>query len=162
MDTAAALVARANALAEAFAAARLQVGLEGKKIAAGEAKRVAGADTKFGHWRKGRPGPKMSSGFEVEGDDVVLNPRPKGIWAFAEAGARAHTIPRRKSIRRTRRGVRIVNGVKLPGMGEKEARPFVPHPGTSGWGAWSKVRPQVVEMAPAVVIDAIAKALADG
>ena len=161
MDTAAALIARASALTAALDAARMEVGLRGKKIAAEQIKRVAGGDAKFSHWRKGRPGPKLAAGFEIEGEAVVLNPRPVGLWAFAEAGARPHTIPRRKSVRRTRRGTRVVNGVRLPAArADSDIRPWVHHPGfRPSWAPWDKTRTELLDMAPVVVTEAVAEAM---
>lgn len=166
--SAAILDLRSN-VARAFDEARINVGVSMKEIAFGAAQAVAGADRVMSNWRKGR-GIKLDAGFEVEGDDVVLSPRPVGIWALWQAGAGPHFIPGKKSIKARGRGrnrrMAVVDGVAMPQVRNPDGRrkptgtrPFVRHPGIRGRGTWDKVHEQVDRDAPDIVAAAFVKAV---
>lgn len=74
----------------------------------------SGGDMKLGNWGwngKRYRQPKLGAGYEVYGYEnakAVVRPRPYGLWVFLEAGAKPHTITRRR--RSKKRAMRFADG----------------------------------------------------
>ncbi len=81
---------------------------------------------------------KAGIGFDVAGDKALIKFRPDGMWALMEEGARPHMIG---AGRRTRSGKRTrarKRGVLVFGANQYRTGP-VKHPGTKGFGLYSKI-----------------------
>ncbi len=103
-----------------------------------------GGDRRLSRWRS-RLGavsqsPKLGAGYEVFGFDnakAVLRPRPYGIWALLEGGAKPHRIAPFRYARGRRKGEGN-SALKFPN-GSFAA--FVNHPGTQGKRTFSNAVP---------------------
>jgi len=87
------------------------MGLAGKKAAQDAVKADLGGDLRMSNL-KGNA--KLSSGYEIEGDTVVLSLRPAGLWNLADKGRRRRgTIrPRKKRALRTPAGPRSLSSFR--------------------------------------------------
>lgn len=75
------------------------MGAAGKESATKAATRDLGPDQAFSGMRRKV---KLASGYDIDGDDVTLHLRPKGLWKLASDGRR------RQGTIRPRRGKRAV------------------------------------------------------
>jgi hypothetical protein len=87
------------------------MGLAGKKAASDAVKKDLGNDLRMSNM-KGTA--KLSSGYEIEGDVVVLSLRPAGLWNLADKGRRRRGVirPRRKKALRTPQGPRSLSSFR--------------------------------------------------
>jgi len=94
-----ALQAKFGKLADALGpagmkAALTDIGVQAKQDLALEAAAAVGGDLRYSGWK--RMG-KLSSGFEIDGTSVIVNPRPAGGWLVAESGRKPTVAPKRKA-----------------------------------------------------------------
>lgn len=102
---------RLSTLVKPSSLARIQhaMGKAGKESATKAAKRDLGPDQAFSNMKRKV---KLASGYDLDGDDVILHLRPKGLWKLATDGRRRQgTIyPKRgHSAVRTPRGFRSLS-----------------------------------------------------
>lgn len=108
------------------------------------AERDTGGDRRLSRWRS-RLGvvaesPRLNAGYELFGFEnakAVLRPRPYGIWALLEGGAKPHRIAPFKYARGRRRG-EGTSALKFPN-GSFAA--YAEHPGTQGKRTFSEAVP---------------------
>jgi hypothetical protein len=95
-----ALQAKFGKLADALGpagmkAALIDVGVQAKKDLAIEAEHAVGGDLRYSGWK--RMG-KLSSGFDIDGTSVIVQPRPIGGWLVAEHGRKKTQAPKRRAV----------------------------------------------------------------
>lgn len=82
------------------------MGQAGKESATKAARRDLGPDQAFRNMRRKV---KLASGYDLDGDDVVLHLRPKGLWKLANDGRRRQGTIRP---RRGHKAVRTPQGIR--------------------------------------------------
>jgi len=71
------------------------VGVENKRILIDAAKEAIGSDQRMSGWRRAG---RMTAGFDVVGNtQLVMKPRPYGLWIVVDRGRRTTTAPRRRA-----------------------------------------------------------------
>jgi hypothetical protein len=71
------------------------VGVVNKGILNQAAQDAVGSDQRMSGWRRAG---RMTAGFDVVGNtQLVMKPRPYGLWMVADRGRRATTAPRRRA-----------------------------------------------------------------
>jgi hypothetical protein len=104
-----------------------------KESLIGAATTDTGGDLRLGHWGwngKRYRQPKIGAGYDVYGYEnakAVVRPRPYGLWAFLEGGAKPHVIVNRK--RNKRKAMRFASG---------EFATTANHPGARGRKTFTK------------------------
>lgn len=69
-----------------------QVGMKAKAVFLESAESWAGSDRRLSGWKRGG---QLSVGFDVEGQRVIVKPRPYGLWVVGDRGRRETSAPRR-------------------------------------------------------------------
>jgi hypothetical protein len=87
------------------------MGLAGKKAASDAAKADLGSDLRMSNLGKSA---KLSSGYDIKADVVLLHLRPAGLWNLADKGRRrSGTIrPRKRRALRTPQGARALSSFR--------------------------------------------------
>ena len=87
------------------------MGLAGKKAASDAAKADLGNDLRMSNMGASA---KLSSGYDIKGDTVLLHLRPAGLWSLADKGRRRRgTIrPRKGHALRTPKGPRALSSYR--------------------------------------------------
>lgn len=142
------------------AAARTDVGVAGKKHAARCLDTdVGGGLSHFGRGKR-RGNVKMSTGFDVDGDRMTLNPRPLGMWQLVDQGSSKTSwfIPRKKAFTKKRKIKKGAHPIAYRGR----VRWWVEHGPTRGHGTWERTRELTVASARPLTVDAVRKAVHGG